>query len=216
MRLIKILGLTAFAALAAIAFVVSASSADTLCEVESSPCPELSRVAVGKLIVALTTGVNAKLLSQSKAALLACNSEILGEVTATGGGKPVIGKITKLLFTSCEGPCTKAHGFNLNYKLEAIAAAGHVLLSKGTGAGKPGITTEGCTLGVKCEFEITNASALLTVSKDTLKASDVPLTLLNPGMCSILAAAAFWDAQYLVLLDVAGQHELPLTLSALP
>ena len=213
MRLIKMLGLAAFAALAAMAFVASTASADTLCEEEASPCPEAKRVAVGKLITGLTTGVNAVLLNQNKSPLLKCHSETLGSVTATGNGKPVIGAISKLLFTACEGPCTKAHGFNLNYKLEAIAAAGHVLVSKGTGPGKPGATVEGCTGGVKCNFEITNASALLKVSGDTLTATDVPLTLLNPGFCSLLATGGFWDATYLVTLD---GNSTPVFLSALP
>jgi hypothetical protein len=216
-RLIKMLGLAAVAALAAMAFVgASTASADTLCEVNTNPCPEANRVAAGKLIAGLATNQSAKLLNQNKEALLTCNSETLGKVTATGGGKPVLGEISKLLFTNCVGSCTKAHGFNLNYKVEAIAAAGHALVSKGTGAGKPGATVEGCPFGVTCKFEITNASALLKVSGDTLTASEVPLTLLNPGLCSILASAGFWDATYLTTLDVGGKHETPLFLVASP
>ena len=208
---IKTLSLAAFAVLAAMAFVASPASADTLCEVEASPCPEELRVLVGRRFSGLTTAVNAKFLNQSKGVLLACHSETLGEITETGGGKPVVGKITKFLLTACEGPCSKAHGFNLNYKFEAIAAAGHVLLSKGTGAGKPGVTVEGCTAGVKCNYEITNPSALFKVSKDTWTATDILFSLLNPGFCSLLATGQFWDATYLITLDGSGT---PLSLSA--
>jgi hypothetical protein len=215
-RLLKMLYLAVFTAVAVMVSIVGPASAETFCEQNTNPCPEASRVAVGKLYALLATGHSAILLDNAGQALLKCDAEKLGKVTATGGGKPVIGEITKTALINCLGACSKATGVNLSYKEEAIAASAHVLISKGTGAGKPGFTIEGCPFGVTCKFEITNASALLSVSGSTQTAKSVPFTLLNPGLCSIFASDVFLDASYAFSLDLAGNHATPIFLVASP
>jgi hypothetical protein len=206
------LGLAAIAALAAMAFVASTASADTLCEEnvgELNTCPAGKIALVNKKIAGLATG--AKLLGNGGEELLTCNSETLGEITRTGGNLPVLGTVSKLLFTNCAGPCTKAHAVNLNYGVEANATSLHALFSATTG--NPGALIEGCPFGVKCKFEATSKPVLLKVTGDTLVATSIPLTLTNPGLCSIFATEGFWDASYLVTLDPAvGSHVTPLFL----
>lgn len=212
MRLVKLLGLTAITALAAMAFIASSASADTLCEEnvgELNECPTAARALVNKKIAGLATG--AKLLGNGGEELLTCASETLGEITRTGSNLPVLGTVTKLLFTSCVGPCKSAHGFNLNYGVEANATSLDALFSATTG--NPGATIEGCPFGVKCKFEAVSKPVLLRAEGDTLTASKVPLTLTNPGLCSIFATQGFWDASYLVTLDPKeGEHVKPLFL----
>ncbi len=155
--------------------------------------------------------VGAKLLGNGGEELLTCKSETLGEITRTGGNLPVLGTVTKLLFTSCEGPCTKAHAVNLNYGVEANATELHALFT--SAANNPGALIEGCPFGVKCKFEATAKPVLLKVAGDTLVATKIPLTLANPGLCSLFATEGFWDASYLLTLDPkAGEHVTPLYL----
>jgi hypothetical protein len=209
---IKMFGLAAIAALAAMAFISSTASADTLCEEnvgETGTCPSAARALVKSKIAGLATG--AKLLGNGGEELLTCASETLGEITRTGSNLPVLGTVTKLLFTNCVGPCTSAHGFNLNYGVEANATSLDALFSSTTG--NPGATIEGCPFGVKCKFEAVSKPVLLRAEGDTLTASKVPLTLTNPGLCSIFATQGFWDAKYLVTLDPkVGEHVKPLYL----
>jgi hypothetical protein len=151
-RLVKLLGLTAITALAAMAFIASSASADTLCEEnvgELNECPTAARALVNKKIAGLATG--AKLLGNGGEELLTCASETLGEITRTGGNLPVLGTVTKLLFTSCVGPCKSAHGFNLNYSVEANATTLDALFS--SASGNVGFIVEGCSFGVKCKYE---------------------------------------------------------------
>jgi hypothetical protein len=208
----KMLGLAAVAALASMAFVASSASADTLCEQnvgELNECPAAQRALVNKKIAGLATG--AKLLGENLATLLTCKSETLGEITRTGGNLTVLGTVTKLLFTNCEGPCTKAHGINLPYTTEANATSLHTLFSSATG--NPGAIVEGCTFGITCKYEASSKPVLLKVSEDNLIAFEIKLTLTNPGFCSIFGNVGEWDATYLVTLDPkVGEHVTPLYL----
>jgi hypothetical protein len=212
MRLMKMLGLAAVAALASMAFIASSASADTLCEQnvgELNECAAAQRALVNKKIAGLATA--AKLLGENLATLLTCNSETLGEITRTGGNLPVLGTITKLLFTNCEGPCTKAHGINLPYTTEANATSLHALFS--SAANNPGALIEGCPFGVTCKYESASKPVLLKATDDTLVAFEIKLSLKNPGLCSIFGSVGEWDATYLVTLDPkVGEHITPLYL----
>ena len=212
MRLIKILGLAAMAAMAIAAFIASTASADTLCEKnvgEANECLLADRALVKAKIAGLAT--EAKLLGEGLKTLLTCKSETLGEITRTGGNLTVLGTITKLLFTNCVGPCTKAHGINLPYTTEANATSLHTLFSSATG--NPGALIEGCTFGITCKYEASSKPVLLKASEDELIAFEIKLTLTNPGFCSLFGSVGEWDANYLVTLDPkVGEHITPLFL----
>jgi hypothetical protein len=206
------LGLTAIAALAVMAYVASTASADRLCEEkisDTAACPAAKQVVAGSKIAGLDT--DAVLLDGSKKVLLLCASETLGEVTNAGGaGVHVLGSITKLLFTSCKTLCTKAHGINLPYHIETNVANLHALVKKEGAA--LGAIIEGCPLSAKCTYSVITQPALLKFENesDFLIANEIPLILANPGLCSFFAEKGFWDAKYLITLDTAEGHVIPL------
>lgn len=208
----KILVLTAVSALTATAFITSTASADTLCEQnvgEPNECAPAQQVQVNKKIAGLAVG--ARLLDDKLSTLLSCKSELLGEITRTGGNLPVLGKITKLLFTNCEGPCTKGHGLNLPYGTEANATSLHTVVSSATG--NPGMVFEGCPFGIICKYEASSQPVLLKVSGSELIAFEIKLTLTNPGTCIFWGGVGEWDANYTITLDPkVGEHVTPLFL----
>lgn len=223
MRYVKMLGLAAIAALAAMAFVgASSATAETLCEENvghANECPVGKRVAVGENVVGLAE--KAQLLGPNLEVKVDCKSEALGKLTKNEG--PHIGLvvlITKLLFTPCTeaSECAKAHG-HVNFLLLAeslpldVWAFDHPDIP---GILKPGARLEECGFlkNVTCLYEIAGEKALLLIEGDSLKADHVPLLLSNNQIgCD---HEGFWDATYLVTLDPAGNHETPLYLAALP
>jgi hypothetical protein len=192
---------------------LGSASADSLCEKNINPCPLANSVAKGAKIAGLAQA--AKLLGSGLSSLLTCKSEALGEVTKTGSGN-VLGTLTKLLFTNCEGPCTKAHGINLPYSVEANATQVDAFFTGATN--HPGALIEGCPFGLECKYESNTNPLLMGVFGDTLIAFEIKLTLQNPSLCSVLMPAeAEFDATYLITLDPkVGEHVTLLFLVAKP
>ena len=207
-----ILALIAVSAVAATTSVEA--SADTLCEENIAVCPEVKRVKVGAKIAGLAKGTS--LLSFSSLSIeLKCNSETLGEITRTGGGKPVLGTLTKMLFTGCEGPCKEAHAVNLPYSVEWSAVQGHALFK--AAVNRVGMLVKGCPLGLECHYEANISPFLFSVFGDAFIAFEAPLTVQNPGSCLVLPNEVKCDATYLLTLDPqVTEHVTPITLSSSP
>lgn len=190
------------------------ASADTLCEENVPECPEAKRVKVGAKIAGLARG--ASLLSFASLSIeLACSSEALGEVTKTGSGKPVLGTLTKMLFTGCEGPCKEAHAVNLPYSIEWSAVQNHALFK--AAVNRVGMLIKKCAFGFDCLYEANISPLLFSVFGDSVSAFEAPLTLQNPGSCLLMPSEVKWDATYLLTLDPkVGEHVTPLLLSSKP
>ena len=121
MRLVKLLGFAAIAALAAMAFVgASTASADVACKENvghKNECPANKIVIENHFVKGKTEGNPAKFLVNGVTEL-SCESEILGQVKANiGPHKGLLILVTKLLFqvatafvkkpkgTACPGYC---------------------------------------------------------------------------------------------------------------
>jgi hypothetical protein len=213
-RLVKLFGLAAIAAVALVAYMASAASADTLCEENTTgECPAAKRVTVGTNVVGLSVGTkSALLLGASGSIEEECNSEVLGKVTTTGGGKPVLGEVTKLVFTSCSGLCKKATGQNLPFKLEGVAAEAMAYTSAGASKKTPGAILEECFLVGSCKYEILEAKQLFKVVTDTLIGEKIGLKREGASFCP---EKGFFDVTYLLTLD-NETHTGPLFLVAKP
>ena len=217
MRSMKMVGLAVLSALAAMAFVGAGSaSADALCETNpghANSCP--TPLASGTLIKGNTTGKNAFLLNASKEPTMTCRSSALGSLGASHGPhKGVLGLLTSLLFSECEGLCPKATGHSAPFLFEALVLQllVHVRTHNATGL-KPGALLEGCTFfKVNCLFQIQEDSALLTISGDTMTANNVPLV--RSGHSGLCPASGFWDATYLMTLDTPDLK--PIFFTSLP
>lgn len=208
--------LVALAALAVTAYVASTASADRLCEEkidDTAACPLGKQVIKGSKIVGLDP--DATFLDDTGKTILLCASEILAEVTNPGGaGTPVLGSVTKLLFTNCKTICPSAHANNLPYHFETKASSLHALLSR---VGGMSITIQDCPFGAKCTYSVTTQPRLLKVGNldDTWIDDKTPLTLTNPGLCSFFASSAFWDLNYLFTLEPKdGEHVIPIYLTS--
>jgi hypothetical protein len=213
-RLVKLFGLAAIAAVALVAYMASAASADTLCEENTTgECPAAKRIAVGTNVVGLSLGTKtALLLGASGSIEEECNSEVLGKVTATGGGKPVLGEVTKLVFTNCSGICNKVTGQNLPFKIQGVASEAMAYTGLGFLGKTPGAILEECFFFSSCEYEILSAKQLFKVIADTLIAEKISLTRTFGNICP---EKGFFDVTYLLTLD-NGTHTGPLFLVAKP
>ena len=225
MRLIKMLGLAAVAALASMAFLgVGVASADTFCEENvgsGNECPEGQRLTEGKLIMGLTEAFNpARLLGLNEKGELIntteCHSTILGKVGANDGQHvSLLGLIESLTFTNCTGYCKKGKGHSAPFLFKAVALEGHVFVYKDNETGLlPGALFEECVLGVSCLYVSTVEATVLDIKFDLLKATQEPLK--RSGHSAFCPPKAQWDGEYLLTLDVNGQPGEPIYLTALP
>jgi hypothetical protein len=172
MKYVKMLGLAAVAAIAAMAFVGAGSaSATTLCKVNTSPCPEASRYPVHSTVLALST--EAKLTGSLT---VTCHSHVtvLSE-TNDGASKALLGKITALLWTSCSG-CSPV--------TTTLLPSGSLLGSTLT-AGKTEVELKGCLGFATCKAVVNEAKLTFNGgaigSTASAKADNVPVTLSGFG-----------------------------------
>jgi hypothetical protein len=211
MRHLKTLGLVAVAALAAMAFVgATSASADSICTTNAGHPNSCPVTYTGNV---LGTSGSAVLLNGSKEQIEKCTGTVLGLGSTYENEGAHIGfkmLLEPLLFTNCEGICTKATGHVGSWMLvEALTLDAWVTAD---GALAPGAELEGCFFGVKCNYELTNAKQLLSISGNTITASQVPLTRTSGS--SLCPATGFWDATYTETKDEVGGGSLFVT--ALP
>lgn len=202
MKYLKVLGLAAFAAMALMAFVgAGTASADTLCKVNTNPCPEGSRYTLPQPISAATAaGVPAVLSAGSFE--VRCDSSSSGEATGTNGAGDIIGQITSLTFTNCSGSCKQVKenkGNNLPYNAVATATTGgngEMTVASG-GSGSPGATLEGCTIfNVTCTYG--KSEVTLTMEGGNPAHLKANVTLERTGGSGLCPATGGWTADYVV------------------
>ena len=225
MRLIKMLGLAAVAAVAAMALIGSGTaSADSLCLEDPVVNGHNGECKAEKIWKGPVIG-----LALNKATLLAegletkCDSETLADYVSNEGAH--IGLyllVLHLTFTNCTGACKTAKAENLPYLALANALKLHVIFTKHPGGpGNPAALLE-CTLfgfPVNCLYE--QPEALLTYELTTeggaLKA-EVPL--LRGGDSGICPAKGTWHALYDIYEDLGlgppAKEGARLWLTALP
>ncbi len=210
MRTIKILGLAAVSALAAMALVgATTASADSLCTTNAghpNTCPA-GNIYTGNVLGKTSSAV---LLNESKEQLEKCTGQVLGNgssIVNEGSHKGLSILLQPLSFTNCEGICKKATGkVGSNLLVEALTLDAWVTAD---GALAPGAELEECFLGVKCNYELESAKQLLTASGSTLTATQVPLKRTSGS--ALCPAKGFWDAAYAVTKDETGGGSIFIT-----
>ena len=111
MKLIKMLGLSAVAAIAAMALLgagsAMASTSTSLCKVSTNPCPAASQYAAGTVVEGLAT--NPVLLGTffGLTGTVECEHSVVSGKTNAALGTPLTGTITKITFT---GNCHSTFG----------------------------------------------------------------------------------------------------------
>lgn len=210
MRLIRIGGLAAIAAFAAMAFIgASASSAGSfLCEKNVTVCPEAERLSVGSELQGLTLEKGGlSLLLVNKEIKEECGISVLGELKSN---TPVQVLITSLTYYNCVGICKKV-AENIPYLLEGVASE-HMAFLKEDGKGKPAILLSECLFGAECLYEQTAASQLLDATNSELVALGMPLTKkthANDLFCP--SSETTLDASILLSLDKKPETMVFLT-----
>jgi hypothetical protein len=203
MRLIKMFGLTAIAALATMAFIGAGSaSAITLCKEAqnaSEECPAGKRYPSGTVLKAsLVTGTKAVLLSNL--GTIECNKAETAGKTSEESGSPLKGQIETVTFSECEVegvPCTVTTE-NLPYTaLLLLEPAGsyHLIVHNGK-------ALVVCAGVINCKF---GAAEILFSQVNLPLAEDVDLKVLqelersSTGLIgAICPSTAVWHAEYLV------------------
>jgi hypothetical protein len=216
LRLIKMLGLAAIAAAAVLAFVgATTASAETGCKVsvaDSGECLAANRYALPLAVTAKSIG---------KATLLAegletkCTSEVVGEAkTNEGAHTGLLGLITAVNWSACEGSCKSAKSEGLPWKVLAVALTLLWHISKDPTI-NPSALLECSFFGipVNCLYEAESVLLKFTPSANStsnaqLAASGVPLK--RGGDSSVCPANGAWDGTYEVT------NPKPLWLAALP
>jgi hypothetical protein len=211
-KLFKMLGLAAVAALAVMAFIgTSTAAADSACLKDETPCasPYTGSIFGLSTEAVLTAGVFKVTCTESA---------VLGDfVKNEGAHTGVTYLMLSVTFKKCGGSCKKVKGeATLNPPYNALASA-----DKGTlavtedGKGAPKALLEGCSvLGftVACEYEAEPTTTLkYDLSGPAFKAEGV--TLLRAGDSSLCPKEGSWTAKYLLEEDPGGQ---PLYLVSLP
>jgi hypothetical protein len=229
MRLIKMIGLAALIALAAMAFVGASSvSADSLCLVDpvigghNGECPA-EKVYKGPILGLAKSSV---ILAEGLETL--CKSEFLADWIKNEGahiGLELL--ILHFIISECKGSCKSTKAENLPYKVLAVALKLHVIVT-GDGKGNPAWLKE-CTLfgfPVNCLYEAKEALLEYELGEPgktnaALKAL-VPLT--RGGDSALCPASGEWHALYEIYKDLGelsslppiGKEGAPLYLTALP
>jgi hypothetical protein len=196
---LKMFGLAAIAAVAAMAFVgASSASATVLCKTATVPCPE--KYGAGTIIEGTATNAT---LTSNLATVVCGHSATKTEISNAGGAAATVtGKITALTFTSCFAnngavPCTVSVQ-KLPYHAEVhwTVGANGILTAKTGGAGSPGANVV-CAGLISCTFERT----LFTLPVDggnpaSVTANKVSLERTAFGGTPLCGTEAFWDATY--------------------
>lgn len=192
MKSIKILGLAAVLAMAAMAFIGgSSASAVTLCKVNTNPCPTESRIPVGETLKSQLNGGVAKLTGLLNEE---CSSSTVEGATETNTGSSLDGKITATTFTNCQ-ECEK---------IEALPPWTFHLTATSSGNGTLTILTPevhliNCTFfGIDCTVSASTVVLDVTGGSPALvKAVNEPLE--GGGFCD-----GNWTATYKLTAPNAG------------
>jgi hypothetical protein len=158
MRLIKMLGLAAVTAIAAMAFLGAGTASATLCKAKESPCSAANQYPEHTTIVVLSK--NAILKGNGfSGTTVECHSEatLLHEVTHTSGTWYLLGKVTSLVWSACKG-CTSATTTTLpTFEDRATGSGNGEILLKNTT-----VKLSGCPLGASCVATAEDATMPLT------------------------------------------------------
>lgn len=188
MKYLKMLVLTAVAALAAMAIVgATSASAVVLCKENKTPCPEAAQYPSG-------TKISAKLVAGTKAVLkgsltVECSvSTVSGETTAKSGS-PLPGKITGLTFSTCT-TCPTVTAESLPYTVSGNATGG----GNGTmTVSNPKVKLAGCFGFANCTASAASVTLdLVGGSPGRVKAVNEPLTISGFGC----GTSGTWNAEY--------------------
>jgi len=104
------------------------------------------------------------------------------------------GTISSLTFSGCSGTaCTTAKALNTPYSTSYSASG----VESGT-LNVSGFKWEisGCPGGIKCKYTSSWGSLALDVEGSKVVASKEPVTLENPGLCSLFATSASLSGTY--------------------
>jgi len=206
MRHLKMLGLAAIAAVAAMAFVGASSAmaeSTALCKVSTSPCPEKSLYPSGTVIKAqLLPGTESLLLGpepESKIEVQCTGSTSEGKTTGASLANPLTGELTSLAFSGCTYGAPKTPACEVNVEklgvLTLLKTAVNLGEAKVTGV----LVTVTCAAVLKCTY---TTEALPLHAKGTgpsgevaeLTASKAPLV--QEGVGVGCPAKGFFDAKY--------------------
>lgn len=209
MRFIKMLGLAAVAALAAMAFVgATSASADTACLENvghANECPPAKRWT-GNVTGLTNAGEPALLLDSFKNVLEKCNSEVLAlwiENEGSHKGVKYLIDTAGIKFTGCTGICNKATSEAPAWLLVEALALDAWVSKHGTLAVSAKL--EECEFGVNCLYRFTNETQLLKAESDFIIAKEVPLTESTKEF--LCPNSTTWDGKYLVREDETGGTE---------
>jgi hypothetical protein len=210
-RLIKMLGLAAVAAAAAMAFVGASSAMangpTALCEVNEDPCAEANVFPAGTVVKAqLLPGTESVLLGPGSVVEVKCTGSTSKGETTSGKANPLTGKLTSLEFTGCKHKTGVSCTVTVNQlgTLTLLKTAANLGEAKVSGV----LVTIVCTTVFKCVYKTESLPlhALGTngVNKPELTATSAALVqeekLLGVGCPS----EGFFDAKYEVTEPAAG------------
>jgi len=223
MRLTKVFGLAAIAAVAAMAFIgTSTAGAIVLCKELVTTCPAGSQWPTGTQILGLAT--NPELLGGL--AIKCADSTVVGETTAASGN-PLPAKITSLAFgilptptlgagcTGCPfGLITLVHANNLPFtaslELQDKTVDKYALVA--TGKATVLCTNSKHEAQFECGYERTILSPITHTGTHPLHSSsgNLPKIEINAALTLTLGSEFFcgssatWDANYVIYLAHAG------------
>jgi hypothetical protein len=211
-RLIKMFGLGALAALVAMAFMGAGSaSATALCSANEATCA--APLGTGTVVEAhLKLGTKAVL--KTELAVVECAKSATSGKTTSGAGETVTGLIETLNFEECKTTagtnCTVGSALSLPYSASIVAtgAGNGELTVKSDGTGNPGATVT-CLGVIECTFRTSSATLKVTGGNPAIaKAEAINLPERTGLRCPSIEAK--WTAEYEVL------KPNPLWISELP
>jgi hypothetical protein len=217
MRLIKVLGLAAFSALAAMA-VLGAGTASAvthdqlgLCKkLELVLCTDLIPVGSGHFVGNATNPVLEGTLAEKCASSFA-----KGLVTSALDATLMTVKIDELTFTSCS-PCSTVTVNNL--PLSGTGQMGTLLGSDFTLTSKGNATLSNCTFGLTCKFGSESVTSLVEMAEGGESVLNTNKAVLNfeGGSEFFCGKTGKWNAKYGLKWELLPSGELdPVTFTLL-
>jgi hypothetical protein len=202
-RLIKMSGLAVLAAMATMAFAGAGSaSADVLCLSGLTAGGECTGVGHTELTIKALGSSELK----TEVGNVTCHTDVEGLLEKSlGSHKGLLGKISSLSWTKCEGTCDAAKPLNLPWHALGSGLNQHMVVSSG-GTGNPTGLLEGCTFfNVNCQYSA--ASVLLNFvggNPAKLVASNVPLT--RSGHSGFCSATGTWNGSFEITSPASLLH----------
>ena len=184
MKHLKMLGLAVMAAAALMAFGAGTASADTLCSVNTSPCPAGSGYGVGTKITSNLVAGTKAVLKAGFATVECSKSTVNGEVTSASGTGAVSGNITTLDFTEC------------NCEVKTLKAGKLSVTAAGSGNGT--LVSTGSEVTVNCFGSdcIYGEGTIGTATGGNPAKIDANASLKKLGGGFLCADPASWTASY--------------------